>query len=100
MAAAEAFGSQPRHPLAGAREIAAPLALADQPHPQAREGVRRAREPGVGVDPELDLAGVEPLPHLPRHLALLGVAFERAVRPAPDADGAAIDPALLVGDLA
>jgi len=52
------------------------------------------------VDAKLDRTVVEPLPDGPVHLATLDVAGERAVAPAPDAHGAAVDRPCLVDDRA
>src|SRR3954466_3523073 len=65
MAAAEPLCGHPCDPLAGARQVAVPLALADQPHAESREAVPCPRDPRIRLDAELDLARGEPLPHLP-----------------------------------
>src|SRR5204863_6799966 len=89
-----------RHPLAAAPVEAQLLAAPEQPPAQPDDRVGNLGRTREGVDAELDLAGVQPLPHLVIHLALLQVALERAIVPAPHPHGAAIDLPGLVVDAA
>src|SRR4051812_32637228 len=98
MAALESLLREPGDPLARRRQVAPALVLAEDPDAEDDERVLGAHHARVGVDAELDLARVHPLPPLPVHLALLDVALEGLVGPAPDAHGTAVLDALPVGD--
>src|SRR3954454_8436169 len=88
----------PRHDLAGVAVELQLLAPADQAEPEPDQRVAHPRAVRDGGDAELDLARVEPLPHLVAHLPALEVAAQRAVEPAPDAHGPAFLVARLVDD--
>src|SRR5829696_10233081 len=98
MLAAQPLLGQVTHPPARRREVAAALPLPEQPDAGDGERVPGTDHPRVGVDAELHLARVEPLPDLPRHLALLDVALQRAVGPAPNLHRPAVDLPPLVRD--
>src|SRR4051795_3137007 len=89
-----------RHHRAGVAVELQLLAPAEQREAHSHErvaGLRPVRDRG---DPELDVAGVEPLPDLVGHLPALEVAAQRPVEPAPDAHWPALLDALLVDDAA
>src|SRR5689334_7508841 len=72
------------------------LAPAEEPEAEADERTPIARPLRVRVDAELHVARVEPLPHLPVHLAHLEVSLERLIGPAPHARDPAVLAALFV----
>src|SRR3954454_7406902 len=91
-----AGGGAQRHHLAGVAVELQLLAPAEQGEPDPHERVAHARAVRHGRDAELDLARVEPLPHLVAHLPALEVAAQRPVVPAPDAHGPSVLAPLLV----
>ena len=88
------------HALLGAAQKGLALAAAQQMEAEPDDRVGNPGGAGDGVDPELDPAIVEPLPHLPVHLAHLHMPVERPVVPTPDSDAPAADLSRPLEDLA
>src|SRR4051794_2059379 len=88
----------PRHDLARMAVELQLLAPAEEGEAEPDQRVAHPRAVRDGGDAELDLARVEPLPHLVGHLPALEAAAQRAVVPAPDAHGPAVLLARLVDD--
>src|SRR5680860_177936 len=84
------------HPPAGAVDEDLLHAPAEYPPAQAHDRVGDDAGAHEAADAELDLAGVEPLPHLVIHLAGLEVALQGLVVPTPDAHLPAMHLPLLV----